>query len=207
MTQHEHPERQQRRGWRSRAACRDVDPELFFPTAESGPARHAQVRAAKAVCARCPVRAQCLTEALARIPYGIAGGLTEHERRTLRRSDRHPTTGRTAAAVRAEVEAVLRDGPRPGLTARTAARERARVGQALLATDRTAGQVARACGVSTRTVQRWATPTTTGTGTTGSSTSAGGVGEGSRGGHRAPLGSPTSSTPRQGHDTAEGDRG
>ena len=81
--------------WRERAACRDVDdPELFFPAAESGPARDAQVAAAKAVCARCPVRAECLTEALARIPYGIAGGLTEHERRRLRTRPRRPGSRR-----------------------------------------------------------------------------------------------------------------
>ena len=43
----------------------------------------AQVVAAKRVCAGCPVRPECLTEALVRIPYGIAGGLTEDERRTL----------------------------------------------------------------------------------------------------------------------------
>jgi WhiB family transcriptional regulator, redox-sensing transcriptional regulator len=100
------------RGWRDRAACRDVDvdAELFFPTAEAGPARDAQVAAAKAVCARCPVRAECLTEALLRIPHGIAGGLTEHERRRLRRD--HPRTG---AAVRV-VDEVLADGPPPGMT-------------------------------------------------------------------------------------------
>jgi hypothetical protein len=73
------------KAWRERAACRDVeDPDAFFPTAEAGPERNAQVTTAKAVCARCEVRAECLVEALARIPYGIAGGLTEHERRRLR---------------------------------------------------------------------------------------------------------------------------
>lgn len=75
----------ERRDWRSRAACLDVDPELFFPAAEAGPVYDVQVAAAKAVCHRCPVRAECLAEALARIPYGIAGGLTEDERRALRR--------------------------------------------------------------------------------------------------------------------------
>ncbi len=73
-----------RRDWRTRAACLDVDPELFFPAAEVGPVHDAQVAAAKSVCARCPVRAECLAEALDRIPYGIAGGLTEDERRALR---------------------------------------------------------------------------------------------------------------------------
>ena len=80
------------RDWRSRAACRPgagVDPETFFPVAESGPVHDAQVATAKRVCARCPVVAECLAEALTRIPDGIAGGLTEVERRALsRRSTR-----------------------------------------------------------------------------------------------------------------------
>ena len=77
------------RDWRSRAACLDVDPETFFPVAESGPVHDAQVAAAKQVCARCPVVAECLAEAMVRIPDGIAGGLTEVERRALsRRSTR-----------------------------------------------------------------------------------------------------------------------
>ena len=75
----------ERREWRSRAACLGVDPELFFPAAETGPVYDAQVSAAKAVCRPCPVRAECLAEALTRIPYGIAGGLTEDERRALGR--------------------------------------------------------------------------------------------------------------------------
>ena len=73
------------RDWRSRAACLGVDPELFFPVAEAGPVLDAQVAAAKAVCRRCPVVAECLAEARARIPYGVAGGLTEDERRALAR--------------------------------------------------------------------------------------------------------------------------
>jgi WhiB family redox-sensing transcriptional regulator len=39
--------------WHSEAACRGVDPELFFPVGESGPALR-QTRRAKAVCRRCP---------------------------------------------------------------------------------------------------------------------------------------------------------
>lgn len=77
--------------WRHRAACRDEDPELFFPIGTSGPALE-QVEQAKAVCRRCPVAAECLTWALDRPEeYGIWGGLTEGERRaelTRRRTKR-----------------------------------------------------------------------------------------------------------------------
>jgi hypothetical protein len=89
------------RDWRAQAVCVGTNPELFFPVAEAGPVLDAQNAAAKAVCARCPVRTECLTEALARIPYGIAGGMTEDERRTLRhhgRQDRTPATVTAPAA-------------------------------------------------------------------------------------------------------------
>lgn len=70
--------------WRHRAACRDEDPELFFPVSEVGPGAE-QVAQAKAVCARCPVRAECLEYALENgLDHGIFGGLTEQERRRLR---------------------------------------------------------------------------------------------------------------------------
>jgi hypothetical protein len=72
------------REWRSRAACVGTSPDLFFPTAESGVVYRAQVAAAKAVCSRCVVTAECLTFALERMPYGIAGGLTAEERRARR---------------------------------------------------------------------------------------------------------------------------
>ena len=61
MTDVERHAQHRSKQWRERAACRSgVDPDLFFPVAESGAARNAQVRAAKAVCARCPVRSDCL---------------------------------------------------------------------------------------------------------------------------------------------------
>jgi hypothetical protein len=70
--------------FRHRAACRWVDPELFFPTAAQGVEFEAQVSVAKAVCAGCPVRQACLSWALSALPEGIAGGMTEDERRTER---------------------------------------------------------------------------------------------------------------------------
>ena len=71
--------------WLDEAACRVVDPETFFPLAESGPARHAQTAAAKRVCAGCPVRTECLEWATDNLAYGFAGGLDAAERRALRR--------------------------------------------------------------------------------------------------------------------------
>jgi WhiB family redox-sensing transcriptional regulator len=74
--------------WRHRAACRDQDPELFFPVSDIGPGAR-QAERAKAVCARCPVRAQCLEYALDNgLDHGIYGGTSESERRMLRRTVR-----------------------------------------------------------------------------------------------------------------------
>jgi len=71
--------------WMSRGACRQADPELFFPIATvQGPAAR-QVEAAKAVCAACAVRARCLSYALEAMPDGIWGGTTPEERRSARR--------------------------------------------------------------------------------------------------------------------------
>jgi WhiB family transcriptional regulator, redox-sensing transcriptional regulator len=50
--------------WRSRSACRDEDPELFFPIGTTGPAVE-QTDAAKRICMRCDVREECLEFALA----------------------------------------------------------------------------------------------------------------------------------------------
>jgi WhiB family redox-sensing transcriptional regulator len=67
--------------WSELAACRSVDPELFFPVSEIGPARH-QVATAKAVCGECPVSQLCLDYALStRQAHGVWGGLTVDERR------------------------------------------------------------------------------------------------------------------------------
>ena len=127
--------------WRSAAACRDTDPETFFPAAKSGPIYEAQVAAAKAICAGCRVRVECLEEALVRIPDGIVAGLTPEERRGI-----HP---RRVRGVELEVLA----GAGPG--------EVQAVGLGLLAAGRPVREVARRCGVTERTVVRWAARTTT----------------------------------------------
>ncbi len=66
-------------GWMSHGACRREDPELFFPITTTGPALQ-QVRSAKAVCGRCPVRANCLSYALQTRQDGVWGGTTRDER-------------------------------------------------------------------------------------------------------------------------------
>jgi WhiB family redox-sensing transcriptional regulator len=84
------PGGERRTDWLGNAACRDADPELFFPVSDIRAAR-AQVEAAKKVCRRCPVRGTCLSWALDHEQEaGIWGGMTEEERRRLRRRQRPP---------------------------------------------------------------------------------------------------------------------
>ena len=81
--------------WRHHAACREVDPELFFPIGNTGPAL-LQIEQAKAVCRRCPVVHDCLAWALeSGQDAGVWGGLSEDERRALKRR-RARTRARTA---------------------------------------------------------------------------------------------------------------
>src|SRR5689334_9133636 len=71
--------------WRHRAACLDEDPELFFPIGNTGPAL-LQIEEAKAVCRRCEVMDTCLRWALETgQDAGVWGGLSEDERRALKR--------------------------------------------------------------------------------------------------------------------------
>ncbi|GAA1327919.1 transcription factor WhiB [Leucobacter komagatae] len=71
--------------WREQAACLTVDPELFFPVGNTGPAVD-QIERAKAVCARCPVTEMCLQYAMdTGQDSGVWGGLSEDERRALKR--------------------------------------------------------------------------------------------------------------------------
>lgn len=111
--------------WRGQAACREVDPELFFPEPSDEPLVRKQVAAAKAVCRGCPVRDRCLADALLRLPHGIAGGLTEQERRRVRSAD----------------SLAKADTPR---------------WQALLDAGCSHPKIAHECGVTVRTVDRWA---------------------------------------------------
>jgi len=67
--------------WKARANCMGVDPDLFFPE------RGMSTREAKEVCRGCVVREDCLEYALANgEKFGIWGGLSERERRRIRRA-------------------------------------------------------------------------------------------------------------------------
>jgi WhiB family redox-sensing transcriptional regulator len=73
--------------WRFLAACADRDPDLFFPKGSSGPALR-QAQHAKAVCAGCPVRIECLEWAQSSgQTYGVWGGFDEEERAAMREAE------------------------------------------------------------------------------------------------------------------------
>jgi WhiB family redox-sensing transcriptional regulator len=70
--------------WRAVAACRDADPDLFFPIGTTGPALR-QIDEAKRICRTCPAQARCLAWALDHgVTDGVWGGTTENDRRALR---------------------------------------------------------------------------------------------------------------------------
>src|ERR1700739_5152338 len=74
------PEDEDELGWQDRALCAQTDPEAFFP--EKG----GSTREAKRVCRSCEVRAECLEYALENDErFGIWGGLSERERRRIKR--------------------------------------------------------------------------------------------------------------------------
>ncbi len=70
--------------WRSRGVCRDQDPEQWFPVGNTGPA-YEQTERAKAACRTCPVKDECLSWALSHAEFGVWGGMSEEERRAVKR--------------------------------------------------------------------------------------------------------------------------
>ena len=69
--------------WRQKAACRGLDPEIFYPASED------DTEPAKAVCSSCAVRMPCLEYALNNREHdGIWGGASEKERRRIVRQRR-----------------------------------------------------------------------------------------------------------------------
>jgi WhiB family redox-sensing transcriptional regulator len=85
--------------WRDAGACRHADPDLFFPVSMTGRAI-IQVAEAKSLCARCPVRRECLDFARTHEPIdGIWGGTTPEERQRERRRERRAARTRVHAAA------------------------------------------------------------------------------------------------------------
>ncbi|MGH3743601.1 MAG: WhiB family transcriptional regulator [Mycobacteriales bacterium] len=75
--------------WTARAACRDGNPDELF-------VRGAEQHKAKVLCLSCPVRTECLADALDnRVEFGVWGGMTERERRALLRRRPEVTSWRT----------------------------------------------------------------------------------------------------------------
>ncbi|MBT8212505.1 MAG: WhiB family transcriptional regulator [Acidimicrobiia bacterium] len=71
--------------WRDLSACRDSDPEIFFPTGTTGPAVN-QITKAQAICSTCSVQEECLLYAFeSNQESGVWGGHAEDERRRLRK--------------------------------------------------------------------------------------------------------------------------
>ena len=71
--------------WRALANCKGVNPAVFFPKAHDP----SHARQARKICAACDVQAECLEFALVnRECFGIWGGLSERQRRTMRKDRR-----------------------------------------------------------------------------------------------------------------------
>ena len=78
--------------WATRGACVSMDPDGFF-------VQGAEQHAVKTACGACPVRTECLADALDnRVDFGVWGGMTERERRRLLR--RHPDVSDWSALLR-----------------------------------------------------------------------------------------------------------
>ena len=72
---------EEEKSWQTKSNCMGVDPDLFFPE------RGASTREAKEVCRGCVVREECLEYALSNgEKFGLWGGMSERERRRLRRA-------------------------------------------------------------------------------------------------------------------------
>jgi WhiB family redox-sensing transcriptional regulator len=88
--------------WAAAAACRAGDPDALF-------VQGAEQNVAKKVCKGCPVRMECLADALDnRVEFGVWGGMTERERRALLRKHPDVTSWRKVFEAALEKEADIR---------------------------------------------------------------------------------------------------
>lgn len=84
--------------WASRGACRQAAPDALF-------VRGAEQNQAKQICRTCPVRTECLAEALDnQIEWGVWGGMTERERRALLKRSPNASWRKVLEAARERAE-------------------------------------------------------------------------------------------------------
>lgn len=87
------------KNWLNRADCRKEDPELFFPIGNTGPSKM-QIEQARAVCNGCAVIDTCLKWALeTNQDHGVWGGLSEDERRAVKRRGQRQRQGQYAVRL------------------------------------------------------------------------------------------------------------
>ena len=100
--------------WRNRATCLGEDPELFFPIGNTGPAL-VQIEEAKAICRRCEVVDTCLRWAMeSGADTGVWGGLSDDERRTLKRRRARARVLSLVVGVQGRQRDPCVEGRRPG---------------------------------------------------------------------------------------------
>lgn len=134
--------------WRHRAACRDADPEIFFPVAEAGPALRRANAEALAYCRVCPVVHECRAFAFAHLPEGIAGGMTARQRAALKRHQFGRASGPTPDRHRPD------PSPLAGRSGKGGQVRAVAIEQLIKGVPR--DTIAREFGVCPRTVERWA---------------------------------------------------
>lgn len=94
--------------WAMNALCAQCDPEEWFPN------QGASTRAAKRVCLDCPVRAQCSQYALDNNEiHGVWGGLSERERRRVKRGEEVPVLALQPCGTVAAFQRHVRDDEKP----------------------------------------------------------------------------------------------
>jgi WhiB family redox-sensing transcriptional regulator len=135
--------------WRQYAACKDLDPDLFFP--EQGPV----CDEVKAACDRCPVLIRCTFEALRKRGHGYQAGMYPQERNRVRAWDRR--VRQANAPARPVAPAPNPDETRHPTAVRQmrAARERAEKYFGLLTQGLTREEARAQLGISIRTADRY----------------------------------------------------
>lgn len=132
-----------RPAWHHQALCAEADPELWFP--EKGKSNVE----AKRICGRCPVKTQCLHDAVERgEPYGVRGGLSEHERRRYK-----PVTGDEPGYDEITVQQVMAGSLRVGVT-RADKAARVEAIRRLTTAGHSTTAIATRLGITERTVNR-----------------------------------------------------